>query len=183
MKAAQKKFFAPKGHAYRQAGFTLIELLVVITIIATLAVTVFVALNPLQRLKDSRDARRTSDVDTVLTAVHAYIVDNKGVLPDSMGSLTADQDYQIGTAVAGSCTPALTTGGCTTNAAFKCVDLGADLTSYLKSIPVDPLGGTDNTADETGYGINISAANIVTIKACRTGAGSTEGTNDISASR
>ncbi|MDE2588934.1 MAG: prepilin-type N-terminal cleavage/methylation domain-containing protein, partial [Patescibacteria group bacterium] len=41
-------------------GFTLIELLVVITIISTLLVVVFVALNPGGRLQQARDARRSS---------------------------------------------------------------------------------------------------------------------------
>jgi len=38
----------------KQKGFTLIELLVAITIVAILAVSVFVALNPAQRLKDAK---------------------------------------------------------------------------------------------------------------------------------
>ena len=44
-----------------QDGFTLIELLIVIVIIAALAVTVFVALNPVKRIKDAHDSRRASD--------------------------------------------------------------------------------------------------------------------------
>ena len=59
-----------------EKAFTLIELLLVVAIIATLAVVVFVALNPAQRLKDSKDARRTSDIDTILSAVHEYIIDS-----------------------------------------------------------------------------------------------------------
>ena len=42
----------------RKKGFTLIEILVVIAIIAILAVVVFVALNPAQRIKDSKNSRR-----------------------------------------------------------------------------------------------------------------------------
>lgn len=167
MKAAQKKFFAPKGHACRQAGFTLIELLVVITIIATLAVTVFVALNPSQRLKDSKDARRTADVDTILTAIHASIVDNGGTIP---GSLVADTEYQLGTD-ASACTVA--TGGCAVTTA-ACKDLTTDLAKYLKTIPVDPNG----TPGKTGYSVVVDTNGIVTVKAC-----GVEGTTNISASR
>lgn len=175
MNCIKNKLLNCGGKKGKQAGFTLIELLIVITIIAALAVTVFVALNPSKRLEDSRDARRTSDVDTILTAIHAAIVDSGGTMPSSMGSLTAGQDYQIGTATAGNCTPALTAGGCTTNAANACVDLGTDLTDYLASIPLDASGGT---AAETGYVVNVSASNIVTIKACNA-----EGGTNISASR
>src|SRR5260221_29454 len=81
------------------SGFTLIELLIVITIIATLAVVVFVALNPAKRLADARDSRRTADVDTVLTAIHQAIVDNKGSLPTNMPS--TNNEAQLGTSVSG----------------------------------------------------------------------------------
>jgi len=155
-----------------QKGFTLIELLIVIVIISALAVTVFVALNPVQRLKDSRDARRTSDVETLLTAIHQYIVDNKGSLPTGMTTSLAET--QLGTA-ASACT--IATGGCTV-AAAACLDLTTPLSKYLKSIPIDPLGGATYTAAKTGFSVTVDANNIVTIKAC-----GTEGSTNISQSR
>ncbi|EKD47532.1 MAG: hypothetical protein ACD_66C00019G0006, partial [uncultured bacterium] len=39
-------------------GFTLIELLIVIAIIAILAAAIFVALDPVTRFQEARDARR-----------------------------------------------------------------------------------------------------------------------------
>src|SRR5260221_8328195 len=81
-----------------QKGFTLIELLIVIVIITALAVTVFVALNPVKRTQDAREARRTSDVETILTAIHEYIVDNKGALPTGLS--TSMTLTQIGTGAA-----------------------------------------------------------------------------------
>jgi prepilin-type N-terminal cleavage/methylation domain-containing protein len=153
----------------RQKGFTLIELLVVIAIIAALAVVVFVALNPAQRLKDARDSRRTSDVDTILTAIHTYIVDNKGSLP--AGLSTAMSESQLGTAGSGC---ALATGGCAATAA-ACVNLTTPLAAYLKSIPTDPKNGT---ASLTQYAVVVDSNNIITVKAC-----GTEGTTNISASR
>lgn len=155
-----------------QKGFTLIELLIVIVIVSALAVTVFVALNPVQRLKDSRDARRTSDVETLLTAIHQYIVDNKGSLPT--GLTTGMAETQLGTGASG-CT--ISTGGCTVVAA-ACVDLTTPLAKYVKSIPIDPLGGTTYTAAKTGYSVTVDANNIVTVKAC-----GTEGSTNISQSR
>jgi prepilin-type N-terminal cleavage/methylation domain-containing protein len=161
-----------------QKGFTLIELLIVITIIATLAVTVFVALNPAQRLKDSKDARRTSDVDTILTAIHAYIVDSGGLYPAGLANNTAE--IQISNAAAAS--------GCAlTNPPTKCavgsnacVALGTATTlgKYLKSIPVDPIGGTTYTAANTGYTVQVDGNGIVTVKAC-----ATEGATVIQAAR
>ncbi len=156
----------------RQKGFTLIELLIVIAIISALAIAVFVALNPSQRLKDAHDARRTADADTVLTAIHASIVDGKGALP--AGLSTGMAETQLGTGASGC---AIATGGCSVVAA-ACVDLSAPLVKYLKSMPIDPLGGATYTSAKTGYSVTVDANNIVTIKAC-----GTEGATNISASR
>ncbi len=137
-----------------EKAFTLIELLLVVAIIATLAVVVFVALNPAQRLKDSKDARRTSDIDTILSAVHEYIIDNKGALPTS----SPQAEVQLGTSASGC---AISTGGCSAVAA-ACYDMSTLLNKYLKSMPIDPTG----TAAGTKYTITVDANNIVTVKAC-----------------
>ncbi len=50
-------------------GFTLIELLIVIGILAILATTVVLVLNPAQILAESRDTQRISDMDTVRNAL------------------------------------------------------------------------------------------------------------------
>lgn len=156
----------------KSKGFTLIELLVVITIIATLAVTVFVALNPAQRLKDSKDARRTSDVDSILTAIHASIVDNKGTLPTGLTGGMVEK--QLGTGALGC---EIATGGCSVTAA-ACVDLSSPLAKYLKSMPIDPSGGSTYVAAKTGYSVQVDANGLVTVRAC-----GTEGATNIYSSR
>lgn len=160
-----------------QKGFTLIELLIVVAIIAALAIAVFVALNPAQRLKDAKDARRTADADTILTAIHASIVDNKGSLPTGLS--TGMAETQLGTGTAAQCSP-ITTGGCNiTLGTVACVDLTTPLTKYLKSMPISPQSGaTIYASTNTGYTVTVDANNIVTIKAC-----GTEGTTNISVSR
>lgn len=155
-----------------QKAFTLIELLVVIAIIAALAVVVYSALNPAKRLEDARDSRRNADVDTILTSIHTYIVDNKGSLPAGLSS--GMSEIQLGTGGSGC---AISTGGCSVVAA-ACVDVSTPLVKYLKSMPVDPSGETTYTSAKTGYSVVVDANNIVTVKAC-----GTEGSTDISASR
>ena len=59
-------------------GFTLIELLIVIAIIAIIAAVVFVALDPLTRFQDARDASRWSDTAALLSAIKVDQVDNGG---------------------------------------------------------------------------------------------------------
>lgn len=164
-----------------QKGFTLIELLLVIGIIAVLAIVVFVALNPAQRFKDTRNARRASDVETILTAIHSSIVDNKGTLPSALATASAGVDYQLGT-----------TGGCQLTSATQspscnvttsgCLDLlssaGAqNLAKYLQSVPVDPSGYAGNvsttpdssaSATKTNYAVSVDANGIITVKACVT---------------
>jgi len=154
----------------KHKGFTLIELLVVIAIIAMLAIVVFVALNPSKRLSDARDARRTADVETILTAIHEYIVDNKGALPT--GLTTSMAETQLGSS-ATAC--GIVQANCN-SVATACVDLTTPLAKYLKSIPVDPTASF--SAAKTGYTVTVDANNIITVKAC-----GTEGSNSISQSR
>lgn len=139
---------------HKQKGFTLIELLVVISIMALLAVVVFVALDPVKRFADARNSRRWSDVNNTITAIHEYIVDNKGALPAGLTtSMTAAQ--------LGSCT----TGGATlcSGASAACVNLTTPLAKYLKSMPADPKDGVTAT---TAYKVEVDANNIVTVSAC-----------------
>lgn len=137
-----------------QKGFTLIELLVVIAIIAILAVSVFVALDPVTRFADARNSRRWSDVNNYLTAVHEYIVDNGGSLPT--GLTTSMAETQIGTCPSGGAT--LCSG-----AATACVNLTAPLAKYLKSLPTDPDTGSAST---TAYSVSVDANNLITISSC-----------------
>jgi prepilin-type N-terminal cleavage/methylation domain-containing protein len=147
------------------SGFTLVELLLVIGIIATLAVVVFVALDPAKRFADARDAKRTSDVETILSAVHQYVIDNKGAFP---AGLTADEEWLLGTsgnycvnnAKAGS-------GGCNANN-NSCLDLTIPLARYLKTMPVDSQNGT---AEITQYSIMRNSNGIVTVNACNSEGG------------
>lgn len=159
----------PRNNSQFRKGFTLIELLLVIGIIAILSVVVLVALNPAQRFKDARDARRSTDVETLLSAIHTSIVDSKGALPSGLSA--GMSEAQLGTAGSGC---ALATGGCVVTTA-ACLNLTTPLVKYLASIPMDPNGGTAAT---TKYSVVVDTNGIVTVKAC-----GTEGATNISASR
>ena len=148
--------------ARHHKGFTLIELLVVITIIATLLVVVFVALNPGERLSQARDAKRATDVDSILTAIHQYVVDSS-TSSYPTGLSTAEQQLGTGTTGCGN----VATGGCNVGTAqAACLDLSTPLAKYLASMPIDPSGGTSYTAAHTGYSAVKDSNGIVTIKAC-----------------
>lgn len=146
----------------QQKGFTLMEILLVIGLLAVLAVVVFVALDPAKRFQDTRNARRTTDIQNILSAVHTYVNDTKGTFPAAITST----EKQIGTAATGC---AIATGGCAVAGATDCVDLSTALGSYLKSIPIDPNG----TAALTGYSIVRDTNNMVTVRACNAEGGVT----------
>lgn len=133
-------------------GFTLIELLVVIAIISILAVSVFVALDPVRRFAEARNSRRWSDVNSYLTAIHQYIVDNDGAMPTGIDTTLR----QVGTC---------STGGSTlcAGADAACVNLQDDLARYLKSMPFDKNSGSAVT---TGYTVQADANNLITVKSC-----------------
>jgi len=56
----------------RKQAFTLLELLIVIGILATLATVVILVLNPTEFLKQSRDAKRLSEIKVIDDAIRLY---------------------------------------------------------------------------------------------------------------
>ncbi len=69
-----------REHPKADEGFTLIEVLVVIGIIAILAAVVLVAVNPSRQFKLARDSQRTSNVNTLLNAIHQNMTEHRGIL-------------------------------------------------------------------------------------------------------
>ncbi|QQR65036.1 type II secretion system protein [Candidatus Kaiserbacteria bacterium] len=68
----------------RHGGFTLIEVLIVIGIIAVLAATVLVAINPSRQFAQANNTQRASNINAILNAVGQYTLDNKGTLPSNV---------------------------------------------------------------------------------------------------
>jgi prepilin-type N-terminal cleavage/methylation domain-containing protein len=159
MKNKNNKKACPYRHAkHGRRGFTLLEILLVIALLATLAVIVIVALNPMKRFEDARNSRRLSDIQSILSAVQQYMVDNKGAIPAGIFSY----ERQIGTS-GGGCE--LSTTYCSESVS-DCIDLSSQefaLGNYLKTIPYDPKYGSSTT---THYTISVDSNNIFTVKAC-----------------
>lgn len=144
----------------QQKGFTLIELLIVIAIIAILAASLFVALNPAKRFQDARDAKRNQDAESIVAGLKAYQVDNNGAYPAVVTALTAGTAYTIGTNGATGCDSGCTAK--TTNAA--CVDMASLVTGgYLGSVPKDPSTGTDLKTD---YYLIRNTTGTIEVGAC-----------------
>ena len=129
-----------------RSGFTLIELMLVIGIIAVLSGIVIAALSPTRQLGFARDAKRQSDVNTILSAVYQYSIDNNGTLPGGIPTGTAREI----------CRTAATTcvGG---------VDLDVLSGSYLVTVPIDPHA--PDTGTGTQYFIKRDTRGRLTVNA------------------
>ncbi len=120
----------------RYEGFSLIEILVVVALIIILATITIVAINPGKNFRDTRNAQRASDVNSILNAVTQYTTDGKPLSAFGTIAECTDGATPIGT----------TTGG--THADLTTLTEAAN--DYIVSIPMDPSGGT---AEDTGYTI------------------------------
>ncbi len=134
-------------------GFTLIEVLVVIGIIAILATIVLVAVNPARQFKLARDSQRTSNVNTILNAIHQNMAEHKGVL------------------VCNGITKNIPTTPRIVKSATTTPENEGDIASclvpdYISSLPFDPsITGshfTDSTDYNTGYEVFRDSNNRIT---------------------
>lgn len=111
-------------------GFTLIELIVVIGILVILAAIVIVAINPARQFAQARNARRSSDVNAILNAVHQVNADNNGQLIPDIAALADNVATPICNDKNGVAAP---------NCAVGTVDLRTELVpTYVTNIPNDP---------------------------------------------
>ncbi len=113
----------------RRAGFTLLELMLVIGVIAILSSIVIAALSPTRQLASGRNAKRQSDVNTILNAVYQYVIDHQGNLPQ--GIPQGNIPLEICTVTAPSCQYG--------------VNLRVLTGAYLSAIPTDPQATVNGT--------------------------------------
>jgi len=133
-----------------QKGFTLLEILLVVAAISILAGIVIVAINPSKQLGETRNAKRYSDVRSILDAVHQYSIDNNGALPIVISTSSPTEICKTGAA-------------CTGLTDLEVITLNG---KYLISIPIDPSCPTDCATFGVGYKIyRDSTTNRVTVSA------------------
>jgi type IV pilus assembly protein PilA len=132
-------------------GFTLVEVLLVVVIISILAAIVIVAINPARQIAQANNTQRSTDVKTILDAVHQYGIDQRGTLPTEITT----QETLIGDGVGE-------------------INICSYITpTYVASMPYDPTAANAHAATtppctgyETGYTIvRTEPAGRITIKA------------------
>jgi len=128
------------------SGFTLLEILLVVAAIAILAGIVILAINPAKQLGDTKNAQRKADVNTILSAVYQYAIDNNGTIPTAITASSTEI-----------CKDSTSCG--------SLIDLVVLTTNekYLTAIPVDPKGGV--TTAGSGYYISKTVNNRITVTA------------------
>lgn len=140
------------------------ELLVVIALLAILSGVVYINLNPTERFAEARNTQRITAVNSLLSAIHQYLIENEGALPTGLS--TGMAETQLGTVAVG-CTTAVG-GACGT--VDVCLDLSTPLAKYLPAIPIDP---TETGTGKTGYTVQVNTNAIITIRSCNAEAGAT----------
>jgi prepilin-type N-terminal cleavage/methylation domain-containing protein len=140
----------------KNQGFTLLEILLVVAAIAILAGIVILAVNPGKQIGDTNNARRRSDVTTILNAVYQYAIDHNGVLPAALDDVYSS-NQMLGTSTScDACTASTTLA--------NCVNLSTYLVpTYIVDIPYDPKTGSTT---KTLYYINKDVNGRVTVGSC-----------------
>ena len=169
--------------SHRDEGFTLIELLIVIAILGILAAAVLVAVDPVGRIQEARDARRAAEVNGLLNAVLNEQVDARALYDGNAPATVAGSSkvQVIVSSVTGiDCTVPASAPVCTgqtlvlTGTDTCVVDIHDLAPNYIAAIPVDPRGAGQNPAGSglplgatnTGYYMSRDSAGRITIGAC-----------------
>lgn len=149
-------------------GFTLIELLIVVAIIGILAAVAFVALDPLTRFRDSRDAARWVDVAALADAITLDLVDNGGNYHANISGLNEDEVYMITDGnVAAGCDDQNAVCDVNVSDDANCVNFDFLVTEgYIGDVPVSQNGEGTWGEDITGYTIERTSTSSITVRSC-----------------
>ena len=142
-------------------GFTLIELLIVIGIIGFLASAILVAVDPVRRIQDSRNARRWSEVNAILNAILNKQVDDRAqfngsapvpIIDGSNAQILVNTDSGLlDCTVAPPTCDSLTLNTTGTRTCYA--NISGVTPDYIADLPLDPNGGTGTNS---GYYIRRS---------------------------
>jgi len=138
-------------------GFSLAQLIVAMVILLLLATATFIWIDPLTKIGESKNVKRTQDIETLAGAISKYADDHKGVLP--ILGLVNSYKRVLCSSQSGS---ALTCDGTSKN----CLKIDDDdFYKYINALPHDP--DKSSTAD-TGYYLQEDTDGFLVVGACDT---------------
>ena len=141
-------------------GFTLVELIIVVAILAIVAATVFVALDPAKQFHAARNSTRWADVTTIMEGIKRYEFDNDQYIS---GIDEDETTVQIIGSNIGPCSSANCAGYQVPSVDCALSTLQTDLRPYMKDVPQDPKTGTDRN---TRYFVNQDEYGLISVGAC-----------------
>ena len=142
-------------------GFTLIELLVVIGILAVLATTVVLVLNPAQILQESRDSQRIADFKSITESIALAGITNPPGFTNTSPQCTAGtcNPFSGGTCAGGTtpCTPV--SSRAVNGNGWVAFNFGTNPT--MSVLPIDPTNsGCISTSSGFCYASKASATGL-----------------------
>ena len=143
-----------------QTGFTLVELLIVVAIIGLLATGVLMVMNPSTYFRNSRDARRKSDLQSIRTAVELFYAGNSSYPTSGLGMQLDLQAIGSGSWVSGSVTYLQKTPVDPSSGAGYCYNKTAS--GYILCAPVEGTAVGAGTCTPTGAALAVSYNHCVT---------------------
>ncbi len=155
-------------------GFTLIEILIAVAIVGIIAAVAFVALDPAKRFKDSRNAKRWTDVSAIIEAIKVAQVDDGGQYKGELQTVLADGAVRMIVTAGAACAIRALDTDCDVAIPLvnTCVNLTPYVGGYISALPegptsADPLRINWNAlANETGYYLQKNANGTVTVGSC-----------------
>jgi hypothetical protein len=149
------------------------EFIALLFVCLALVGIVFYALNPLQRIRDARDEKRFTDINTILTAIKVDQLDNNGIVLPEISKTRAGDVYMITSGKAGGCNTQEVVCGVPVSSVDHCIDLTKLVEKgYLRTLPIAPQAdlewdaGLASTDEGTGYTFERSEDGAFTIRAC-----------------
>lgn len=120
-------------------GFTLLELLIVVAIISILAMIAFLVINPLEMIRESRDANRLSDLASLQRAINLAVPEATAsgvevLCSGSSGKPTPGQVLCQGVSNSSDYNPKATNG-----TGWVKIDLASQSSVSFAVLPADPL--------------------------------------------
>jgi len=140
----------------KNKAFTLIELILSIAMLAVLASSAYILINPQKRFKENRNTQRIADVNSILSATYQYYIDNNGIIPTA---IQENADCFSGASFTEICKTGVANLTCLGDGKIPLTDLTTN-EKYLSSLPIDPTGETTNG---TGYFIVKNANAKITV--------------------
>jgi prepilin-type N-terminal cleavage/methylation domain-containing protein len=141
-------------HKKTEKGFTLVEMLIVIGLIALLATTVLVAVNPSRQFKFARDTERKAHLTAILNAMGQNISEHQGDFLCNGAAFTFPQLSAV-----------MESGGSSEYDIAPCL-----VPDYIPKLPVDPKDPgthfyTSPTSYYSGYMISEDENGYITLEA------------------